>query len=71
MQGNPLDGRYRANLPAGTEVHIVLKADQGSDRLTWGIVQDLLTRKSFHPRGIKVRLHDGQVGRVQEILVED
>ena len=47
----------------GLAVSIVLKADQRSGRLTQGIVGDVLTR-SDHPRGIKVRLQDGQVGRV-------
>jgi uncharacterized repeat protein (TIGR03833 family) len=45
----------------------VLKKDQRSGTLTEGIVADLLTNSSFHPHGIKVRLTDGQVGRVQEI----
>ena len=50
------------------EVDIVLKKDQRSDRLTRGIVKDLLTKSSFHPHGIKVRLTDGQVGRVKKII---
>lgn len=49
-------------------VNIVLKQDQRSKKLTKGIVKDILTNSSFHPHGIKVRLQDGQVGRVQEIL---
>ena len=47
---------------------IVLKQDQRSGRLTRGVVKDILTNSSFHPHGIKVRLEDGQVGRVKEIL---
>lgn len=47
---------------------MVLKADQRSGRLTRGIVKDVLTRAVRHTRGIKVRLQDGQVGRVREIL---
>jgi uncharacterized repeat protein (TIGR03833 family) len=50
------------------EVEVVLKADQGTGDLTRGIVAEILTPSSFHPRGIKVRLEDGQVGRVQNIL---
>lgn len=47
---------------------IVLKQDQRSGKLTRGVVKDILTNSSYHPHGIKVRLEDGQVGRVQEIL---
>lgn len=52
------------------EVDIVLKEDQGTDKLTRGIVKDILTSKEFHPRGIKVRLEGGQVGRVQNIVIK-
>ena len=47
---------------------VVLKKDQRSGRLTEGTVKDLLTKSSFHPHGIKVRLEDGQVGRVKEVF---
>lgn len=47
---------------------VVLKKDQPTGRLTEGYVKDILTNSSYHPRGIKVRLTDGQVGRVQKIL---
>ncbi|MDD5437826.1 MAG: YwbE family protein [Patescibacteria group bacterium] len=52
----------------GAKVLIVLKKDQPTGKLTEGIVQDILTNKLNHPRGIKVRLTNGQVGRVQNIL---
>ncbi|WP_108672330.1 YwbE family protein [Peribacillus acanthi] len=61
------DGRYRKNVQAGLEVDIVLKKDQRTGNTTRGIVKDLLTNSQFHPHGIKVRLQDGQVGRVQGI----
>ncbi|EFX02109.1 hypothetical protein CMQ_2158 [Grosmannia clavigera kw1407] len=48
----------------GASVHIVLKQDQPTGRTVQGTVQTLLTRGN-HPRGIKVRLSDGRVGRVQ------
>nr|POF02520.1 uncharacterized protein ywbe [Quercus suber] len=51
----------------GAAVSIVLKADQSTGREVQGFVQDLLTRGD-HPRGIKVRLQDGQVGRVQRMV---
>ncbi|TDS16262.1 putative repeat protein (TIGR03833 family) [Sphingobacterium paludis] len=52
-------------------VNIVLKKDQRSGALTEGIVKDLLTSAAFHHRGIKVRLQDGQIGRVQEVIEDD
>ena len=63
-----MDGRQRNSIQPGAEVNIVLKADQRSGRLTRGTVKDILTRSSHHPHGIKVRLTDGQVGRVKEVL---
>lgn len=62
-----MDGQERKDIRPGLEVGIVLKADQRTGKITRGIVQDILTKSPFHPHGIKVRLIDGQVGRVQEI----
>jgi len=62
------NGKNRKEIKIGSEVYIVLKKDQRTGKKTKGIVKDLLTRSSFHPHGIKVRLEDGSVGRVQEIL---
>ena len=62
-----MNGQNRADISAGLEVDIVLKQDQRSGKLTRGIVKDILTNSPFHPHGIKVRLEDGQVGRVQKI----
>jgi uncharacterized repeat protein (TIGR03833 family) len=62
-----MNGRNRINLQPGMTVDIVLKADQRTGKLTRGIVKDLLTKSATHPHGIKVRLTDGQVGRVQVI----
>ncbi|MEA4890199.1 MAG: YwbE family protein [Clostridiaceae bacterium] len=63
-----MDGTNRSNIKPGTHVMVVQKQDQGSGRLTEGTVQDILTNSATHPRGIKVRLAGGLVGRVQEIL---
>lgn len=63
-----MGNQRREDLRPGMMVDIVLKEDQGSGRLTRGIIQDLLTKSSFHPHGIKVRLTDGKVGRVQTII---
>jgi len=62
-----MDGKTRANIKIGGEVDIVLKKDQPTGKLTHGKVAQILTGDSFHPRGCKVRLEDGQVGRVQII----
>ena len=51
---------------AGVGVHIVLKKDQPTGRTVTGVVRDVLTRGD-HPRGIKVRLADGRIGRVQSL----
>jgi len=63
-----MDGKNRSDVKPGLKVAIILKADQRTGRLTEGVVQDLLTNSPTHPHGIKVRLTDGQVGRVQKIL---
>lgn len=65
-----MDGKTRANIKPGMLVNIVLKKDQRTGILTEGIVKDLLTSAPVHHRGIKVRLTDGQIGRVQEIIEE-
>jgi len=63
-----MSGQQRNNIEIGAFVAIVLKEDQRSGNLTEGYVKDILTSSKFHPHGIKVRLEDGQVGRVKEIL---
>ncbi len=62
-----MSGTIRSNISSGTKVAIVLKKDQRTGTLTYGIVKDLLTKSANHPHGIKVRLTDGQIGRVKEI----
>ena len=63
-----MDNKKRDDIKIGSEVEIVLKTDQRTGTLTHGIVAEILTNSDFHPHGIKVRLEDGQVGRVQNIL---
>jgi uncharacterized repeat protein (TIGR03833 family) len=63
-----MNGQNRNDIYPGLEVDIILKKDQRSGKRTRGIVKDLLTSSAFHSRGIKVRLEDGQVGRVIEIF---
>lgn len=60
--------RERKNIRPGMQVAIVLKQDQRTGKETVGVVKDLLTNSPNHPHGIKVRLTDGQVGRVREIF---
>ena len=66
-----MENQVRSNIKPGIKVKIVLKKDQRTGILTEGIVQDLLTNSQVHHRGIKVRLTDGQVGRVQEIIKDE
>jgi len=63
-----MNGQNRKDIYPGLLVNVVKKEDQRSGKLTEGIVESLLTKSSFHPHGIKVRLEDGTVGRVQEIV---
>ncbi|WP_199617661.1 YwbE family protein [Paenibacillus alkalitolerans] len=65
MAGN---GKNRSDIRPGLHVDIVLKKDQRTGVTTRGVVKDILTNSLFHPHGIKVRLQDGQVGRVQSIV---
>jgi len=66
-----MNGQNRDAIKPGLVVSIVLKQDQRSGKLTEGVVKDLLTKSPFHPHGIKVRLEDGQVGRVKAVSESD
>lgn len=66
-----MQGQNRKDIYPGLEVGIILKKDQRSGTVTYGVVKNLLTSAMFHSRGIKVRLEDGQIGRVCEIVEED
>ncbi len=63
-----MNGQNRKDIYRGLEVFVILKKDQRNGTLTRGVVKDILTSSAFHSRGIKVRLEDGQVGRVAEIV---
>lgn len=65
------DGTNRKDIYPGLEVGIILKKDQRSGKITYGFVKDILTSSPSHSRGIKVRLDDGQIGRVAEIPDEE
>lgn len=64
-------GQNRRDIRLGLVVDIILKKDQRTGKRTRGIVKQILTNSSFHPHGIKVKLQDGQVGRVQEIIEQN
>jgi len=66
-----MNGQNRANIKPGIYVKIVLKQDQRTGKLTEGRVKDILTNARNHPHGIKVRLQNGLVGRVKEIIEEN
>ena len=61
---------FRENIKIGQTVSIILKKDQRTGKRTEGRVEKILTSAARHTRGIKVRLENGQVGRVQDILSE-
>ncbi len=61
-----LDGT--CGIVPGMKVAVVLKENQGTDKLDEGIVDEVLTKSLTHPKGIKVKLRDGKIGRVQKIF---
>jgi len=63
-----MNGRNRMDIKPGVRVRVVRKQDQGTGKLTEGIVKEILTNSPTHPHGIKVRLSDGVIGRVKEVL---
>jgi uncharacterized repeat protein (TIGR03833 family) len=63
-----MNGKNRKEIRRGSQVHIVKKEDQRSGKLTEGTVKDILTNSPTHPHGIKVRLLNGDVGRVKDIV---
>lgn len=62
------EAMFRSNIYPGLRVQVVLKKDQQTGKLTDGVVDKLLTKSAEHPRGIKVMLDSGLVGRVQHII---
>jgi uncharacterized repeat protein (TIGR03833 family) len=68
---NQNNGRDRLAIQPGCTVDVIQKVDQRTGKKIRGIVQDILTNSQTHPHGIKVRLKDGRVGRVAEIITSD
>jgi len=65
------NGQQRSSIRIGLTVDIIRKEDQRSNKRTRGIVEEILTSSLSHPHGIKVRLKEGQVGRVAEIIGDE
>lgn len=63
-----MTGTERKNIRPGLKVKVIQKQHQRTGKLTEGVVKDILTKSSFHNRGIKVRLDNGIIGRVQEVI---
>jgi uncharacterized repeat protein (TIGR03833 family) len=61
-------GYQRSDIRVGSTVDIIKKEDQRSGKKTRGVVQEILTRSSYHPHGIKVRLRGNRVGRVTAVI---
>jgi len=63
-----MPGTKRSHIKVGLNVGIVMKEDQSTGYITYGLVQRILTNAATHPHGIKVRLDTKEVGRVKEIV---
>lgn len=63
-----MSGNTRSQIQIGQTVKVVQKQDQRSGKLTEGVVARILTNSATHPHSIKVKLEDGKVGRVKEII---
>ena len=58
----------RSQIKPGEAVWIIEKENYGTENYKQGIVKEILSPRENHPRGIKVRLSDGSVGRVQWLM---
>ena len=66
-----MEGTRRADIKPGIDVLIELTEDKRTGRLTGGKVKEILTTAPIHPHGIKVRLENGLIGRIKEIIVSN
>lgn len=60
----------RSEIQPGMLVQVIEKLNQPSGKLSEGMVARILTSSPTHTHGIKVKLSDGRVGRVQAILMQ-
>lgn len=63
-----MEGTRRADIRPGTTVMVELTEDKRTGKLTGGKVLEVLTSSPIHPHGIKVRLENGLIGRVKQII---
>jgi uncharacterized repeat protein (TIGR03833 family) len=62
-----METQYLKNLKKGQKVEILTE----QNRLSRGVIDDILSRSSYQMYGIKVRLKSGEIGKVQKILTEE
>ncbi|MDX9812558.1 MAG: YwbE family protein [Bacteroidales bacterium] len=63
-----MEGKRRSDVRPGIDVMVELIQDKRTGRLTGGKVQEILTTAPVHPHGIKVKLENGLVGRIKQIM---
>jgi uncharacterized repeat protein (TIGR03833 family) len=63
-----MEGTRRDDIKPGIAVMVELTEHKRTGRLTGGKVKEVLTTSPIHPHGIKVKLDNGQIGRVKEII---
>lgn len=63
-----MEGTRRADIRPGIDVMVELTEDKRSGRLTGGKVKEILTSAPIHPHGIKVKLENGMIGRIKQII---
>jgi uncharacterized repeat protein (TIGR03833 family) len=63
-----MEGTRREDIKPGTTVMVELTEDKRTGKLTGGKVLEILTSAPIHPHGIKVRLENGLIGRVKQII---
>jgi uncharacterized repeat protein (TIGR03833 family) len=63
-----MEGTRRADIRPGIDVMVELTEDKRTGRLTGGKVKEILTTAPMHPHGIKVRLENGMIGRIKQII---
>jgi uncharacterized repeat protein (TIGR03833 family) len=63
-----MEGTRRADIRPGIDVMVELTEDKRTGRLTGGKVMEILTTAPMHPHGIKVKLENGMIGRIKQII---
>ncbi len=68
QQQEAMEGTRRADIRPGIDVLVELTEDKRTGRLTGGKVKEVLTTAPMHPHGIKVKLENGMIGRIKQII---